>query len=139
MSAGRTMRVRRRTANGSFFAVGRAAQQVDGLLHGAARLGEASVVGGAAATFGGCLAEKVEGPRVEVGDDGLEAVGEIVVPPHGRASASRSMGCRTSTPEAARCMAQPGLALATTWPPARPIAASLRSRISRASFGWSAE
>ena len=50
------------------------------------------------------------------------------------ASATRSIGWRTVTPAAARCIAQPGLALATTVAPdraaARSIAATLRARTS---------
>ncbi len=59
------------------------------------------------------------------------------------ASATRSTGWRTVSPAAARCIAQPGLALATTLAPerlvARSMAATLRSRIAPASAGCSAE
>jgi uncharacterized protein (TIGR00730 family) len=89
------------------------------------------------------LLEKVEGQLVELGPDRRQPLGEVVVPRH-RSSAStrRSTGCRTFTPPAARWNTQPGLALTTVVAPdrsvARPIAASLRSRISPASAGCSA-
>ena len=68
----------------------------------------------------------------------------VRVPAHRRtASATMSTGWRTVTPAAWRCIAHPGLALATTVAPlrceARRMAASLRSRISPASVGSSAE
>ena len=59
------------------------------------------------------------------------------------ASATRSTGWRTVRPAAARCIAHPGLALATTVAPdrsvARATAATLRSRTTPASSGCSAE
>ena len=87
------------------------------------------------------LLQQVERQLVELGADGLEPVGQVVESRLTAAAPRRR--CRrdgaTSTPAAARCIAQPGLALATTVAPlrcvARRMAASLRSRISPASVG----
>ncbi len=120
-------------------------EQVGRLLDGAAGLDE-RLVGGRSGdlSVGDSLLQDVERQLVELVTDRLEALGELVVSGHGSsASATMSTGWRTSSPAAARCMAQPGLALATVVAPeravARAIAASLRSRTIPASSGCSAE
>jgi hypothetical protein len=76
---------------------------VNGFLDSAPRLGEPLVIGGPRPVFGSSLTQLIEGDLVEVFDDGLEPVHEVVEPaaPH-NASATRSMGCLTCTPAAAR-------------------------------------
>ena len=120
-------------------------QDLRRLLHGTAGLGQ-RLVGGRTlcGPLGDGLLQHVEGQVVELGADRLESFGEFVVSAHGRtASATRSTGWRASTPAAARCMTQPGLAEATTVAPDRSVAAaiapSLRSLIALDSSGWSAE
>ena len=119
-------------------------QQAGGLLDRPPGLGQRAVgrrpLRG---SVGNRLLEQVERELVELGADRLQPLGEVLVARHRpSASATRSTGCRTSSPAAARWNTHPGLALTTTVAPdrsaARPMAATLRSRISPASAGWSA-
>jgi len=74
-----------------------------GLLHRPACLRQPFVVGRATEALGGGLTKLIEGDLVEVVDDRLKTIGEIVVPTaRHSASATRSMGCLTFTPAAAR-------------------------------------
>ena len=76
------------------------------------------------------------GDRLEPGTDLVELPSHQ--PPAPIAASTSSSGWRTSTPAAARCMTQPGFALATTAAPDRSIASSFRSRIALARVGSSA-
>lgn len=90
--------------------------------------------------------EQVEGGIVELVGDGPQPYGQLFERRQSGcpiASATRSIGCRASTPTTLRCIEQPGFADATMVAPvrwrARSIAAALRSRILPASSGCNAE
>src|SRR6185437_9811376 len=124
-------------------------QDGDGALDGPTGAGDAALGGGGirhGAVLAvlprrrGRLAQAVEGQVGQLLGQLLQAGADLVEVGHQRrppprASSITSTGWRTSSPAAARCMAQPGLALTTSSAPVAAMAASLRSRIRAAMSG----